>query len=90
MRHTACMKKTFNPKKPLTIAKVCLAHGSKTVDLSEPLLADVASCYNPAVYAAPLVKGHPVLSQAVHEDTVRLSMGTVIQQGPRIAERPFL
>jgi len=31
-----------------------------------------------------------VLSQAVHEDTVRLSMGTVIQQGPRIAERQFL
>jgi len=28
-----------------------------------------------------------VLSQAVHEDTVRLSMGTIIQQGPRIAER---
>jgi len=31
-----------------------------------------------------------VLSQAVHEDTVRLSMGTVIQQGTRIAERQFL
>jgi len=31
-----------------------------------------------------------VLSQAVHEDTVRLSIGTVIQQGPRIAERQFL
>ena len=33
---------------------------------------------------------NPVLSQAVNEDTVRLSMGTVIQQGLRIAERQFL
>ena len=31
-----------------------------------------------------------VLSQAVHEDTVHLSMGTMIQQGPRIAGRQFL
>ena len=31
-----------------------------------------------------------VLSQAVHEDTVRLSMGTIIQQGPRIAGRQLL
>ena len=34
--------------------------------------------------------GKTVLSQAVYEDTVRLSMGTIIQQGPRIAGRQLL
>ena len=49
----------INPSNVLSIASVGLAHGSKSIELTASLLQEVANSYDPTVYAAPLVKGHP-------------------------------